>query len=168
MSNFPKRKSVRLKEYDYSQPGAYFVTICSRNAGNVFGEIVDTTVRLNGQGSAIADCIHSLPKRFPRVTVDSFIIMPNHIHCIILLGNESRPGREQGASEASLARIIAYLKYQSTKQINAIFNMPGKKIWQRNYYEHVVRNEADLRRVREYIENNPAKWAFDRYNPNRE
>ncbi len=167
MSSSPKRKSIRLKEYDYSQPGAYFVTICSKDHGNAFGTIAGTRFRLNQYGNIVAGCIVSLPNHFPWATMDTFVIMPNHIHCIIILEHDAPQVSDLLPSGSVLGRIVGYLKYQSSKQINSIHNTPGETIWQRNYYEHIIRNEEELRRVRQYIEDNPARWANDKYNPTR-
>lgn len=156
---------MRLREYDYSQSGAYYITICSRDQGGVFGEVIDTAVRLNQLGDIVVDCMLSLPEHFSLAKVDSFIVMPNHVHCILILECNDRHVPAEAVSKGSLGQIVAYLKYQTTKRLNAVRKSPGEKLWQRNYYEHIIRNEDDLRRIRKYIENNPAKWIFDRYNP---
>ena len=167
MSRLPKRKSVRLREYDYSRPGAYFVTICSQNRGDVFGIVSGIEIQRNRYGDIVADCIRLLPDRFTCVKVDAFVVMPNHIHCIIVMEDCVPSASDAVPPRESLGRIIAYLKHKSTKQINEIADTLGGRIWQRNYYEHVIRNEDELRKVRQYIENNPAKWAYDKYNPGR-
>jgi putative transposase len=179
-----RRRSVRLKEYDYSQTGAYFVTICTQNRECLLGEITDGEMKLNNAGRIVQLAWDKLPRRYLETELDAYVIMPNHLHGIVILHSESvgarssRPdesktvgagsscpnkGRENRAP--TLGTIVAYFKYQTTTQINAIRNVGIQKFWQRNYYEHVIRNEADLAEVREYILNNPARWNEDDYNP---
>lgn len=173
------RRSIRLKGYDYSQSGVYFVTVVSRNRELIFGEIVNDAMRLNQYGQYVAEWWTDIPRHFAHVDIDEFIIMPNHIHGIILIADAgdqsvgagsprpvpSRP--DSGAHRPALGQIVAYFKYQSTKQINATRDMPGAIVWQRNYYEHIVRNETSLDRIRQYVENNPLQWAMDDENPYR-
>lgn len=182
----PKRKQIRLKGYDYSQNGCYFVTICTQNRQCIFGDIVNNKMVLNDIGKMIKNNWESLPKRFP-IELDEYQIMPNHLHSIIAIvgAGSSRPNNDAGSSRPTLGQIIAYFKYQSTKQINNIFQSnkmygrgipaqsqtgaktaPLQKIFQRNYYEHVIRNEIDSNKIREYIKLNPEMWERDRNNPN--
>ncbi len=164
------RRSIRLKEYNYSQSGYYFVTVCARGRDFLFGDIVDGEMVLNEYGKILASCWHDLPDHYDNVELDRFIIMPNHVHAIIIVGaGLPRPnttaqgniGREDRAP--TLGQIVAYYKYGTTKQINKLRNAGIKKIWQRNYYEHVIRNDNDLTNIREYIVNNTSKWQDDEY-----
>jgi putative transposase len=166
------RKSVRMKDFDYSQAGAYFVTICTQNKECLFGEIVKGEMVLNDAGRIVQTTWDELPTRYTNVTLDTYAIMPNHFHGIIILNPEpvgarsSRPnndGRENRAP--TLGKIIAYFKYQTTKQINMARNTGTQKLWQRNYYEHVIRNDSDLNQIREYISQNALKWELDEENP---
>jgi REP element-mobilizing transposase RayT len=172
------RRSIRLKEYDYSAPGAYFVTICANDRKCVFGEIKRGTPILNDVGKMVTDYWTQLSKRFSNVQIDTFIVMPNHFHGIIIvgagfprpmddefnvrcLGRGDRDGR--GDRAPTLGQIVAYFKYGTTKKINIACGTPGRRIWQRNYYDHIIRNEFDLNRIREYIINNPVQWPKDEY-----
>lgn len=178
-----RRRSIRLKGYDYSQAGAYFVTICAQNRECLFGDIVDGEMRLHDAGQMIQDMWNDLDARYPDVETDEFVVMPNHVHGIIVIRrNDCRgevsspisvspiPTIKQGGETPPLRRhtlgqIIAFFKYQSTKQINKIRDTPGHPVWQRNYYEHIIREEQEMNRIREYIIENPAKWTEDKNNP---
>ena len=174
------RRSIRLKEYDYSQSGAYFVTVCTNNRECLFGEIVDGEMVLNDAGRIVQAVWNSIPKHFDRVELDQFVITPNHIHGIITLNSENvgagfphpttfpHPNENEGRGNRAptLGTIVAFFKYQTTKRINELHETPGQKLWQRNYYERVIRNENELNDVRQYIVDNPAKWDTDEENPN--
>lgn len=166
------RKSMRLPNYDYSQENIYFVTICADQRAQVLGEIENGEIVLNDIGKIINDYWEELPQRFANIEMGEYVIMPNHLHGIInIVGarfsrpdnniNENIKGRENPAP--TLGQIIAYYKYQTTKQINIIQNNPIIKFWQRNYYEYVVRDEKDLSRIRDYILTNPLTWKEDKY-----
>ena len=158
------RRSIRLKNYDYSQSGYYFVTVCAQARECLFGDISSGKVILNEQGKIILNCWHNLPNHYNNIATDYFAIMPNHMHMIIAVGaglSRLNTGRENLAP--TLGRIVAYFKYITTKQINELQNKGIKKIWQRNYYEHIIRDNSDLTHIREYIANNPGKWQEDEY-----
>ncbi len=177
------RRSIRLKGYDYSQPGAYFVTICAWNRECLFGDVVDGEMRLNDFGLIVyEEWFHSSEMRqeialFP----DEFIIMPNHIHGIIWIvetdaDHVGAPGRAPLPSPSrapfhrpprSLGSFVAGFKSITTKRINALRGTPGAPVWQRNYYEHIIRDEKSLNRIRQYIAANPLRWHLDRENPHR-
>jgi len=181
------RHSVRLKGYDYSQLGAYFVTICTRDRASLFGEMVDGETRLNDAGEIARRCWADIPHHFLHAVLDAVVIMPNHVHGVIVI-RESRRGeasatpirlfKEPGESDASplqrrpngtqpgsLSAIVQNFKSVSTRRMNAAQGAPGTPIWQRGYYEHVIRNEAELTAIREYILGNPARWTEDENNP---
>jgi putative transposase len=167
------RRSLRLNGYDYAQAGAYFVTICTQDRACLFGDIVDGEVRLNGYGSAVhEEWLRSAELR-QNVELDAFTIMPNHMHGIVVItdgrGTARRAPTEQFGKPVanSLPTIMRAFKSASTRRINQIQNAPGTHVWQRNYYEHVIRNDRELNRIREYIATNPLKWALDRDNPQR-
>jgi REP-associated tyrosine transposase len=151
-----RRKTIRLKGYDYSQAGAYFVTICARNRSCLFGEIVDGEMRSNACGRIVGDSWQWLPHRFAYVEVDAWIVMPNHLHGILVIHDDAYQ---------PLARLIGAFKTVSARRINIHRDMQGASVWQRGYYEHVVRDEKSLNRIRQYIADNPAHWAIDRENP---
>ena len=174
------RHSIRLREYDYSEAGAYFVTVCTQDRECMFGEIVDGEMKLNDAGRMVESTRDELTKHYPGVDVDAFITMPNHIHGILVFGNFVGAGSpcphpdgttQKGAVTAplrrSLGQAVAYFKYQSTKSLNQFYGTLGLRLWQRNYYEHIIRNEDELNHIREYIENNPMQWALDEENPGR-
>ncbi len=175
------RRSIRLKGFDYTQEGAYFVTICTQNQACLFGEIVNEQMRLNDVGEVADICWRAIPEHFPRVVLDAFVIMPNHVHGIIWIGPENRanvgaknfsplPPRpsQRGASEfrspsKTVGSIVRGFKIGVTKWVRS--NKNFYTVWQRNYYEHIIRNETALNRLRQYIADNPASWADDQENP---
>jgi len=161
------RRSLRLKGYDYSRAGAYFVTICTHGRECLFGEIMDGEMRLNAAGQAAqADWVR-LPERFQSIELDEFVIMPNHLHGIILVGAGLAPpgGKGAASSAPTLGHILRAFKSISAIAVNRLLGRSGRSVWQRNYYEHIVRNENELAHIREYIANNHAQWALDRENP---
>ena len=167
--------SKRLPRHDYSQPGAYFITICAADRRCIFGEVADGEIRLNKNGLIVAEQWARLPSHYPDASLDEFVIMPNHVHGIICLsdGNPSSVGAGFKPARASqptkrrdgLPEIIRGFKTFSSRRINQLRGTPGNPVWQRNYYEHVVRGEDDLDRIRRYIVENPLKWADDPENP---
>jgi REP element-mobilizing transposase RayT len=165
------RRSIRLKSYDYSRAGAYFVTICVRDGVCLFGEIVDGTMRLNDNGWIVTTVWHELSQRFRSIELDEFVVMPNHVHGIIHVGaglappDRGAPNRGAASSAPTLGHILRAFKSISAIAVNRLLGRSGRSLWQRNYYEHIVRSENELARIREYIVNNPAQWALDRENP---
>lgn len=164
------RRSIRLTDYDYRQTGAYFVTICAANKQCLFGEIANDEMQLTQMGETAIDCWEAIPQHFPNTELDAFVLMPNHLHGIVVI----QTARAQHAAplhtpphvaSGSLGAIIRSFKSATTRQINILRKKPGETLWQRNYYEHVIRNEADLDRIRHYIEINPSKWSEDTENP---
>jgi putative transposase len=235
--NIHHRRSIRLPQYDYAQPGAYFVTICTHERECVLGDIADGRMELNDLGDIAQGFWLQVPVRFPSVIIDACVTMPNHGHAIIVITDAGRgvvsppdpphPGtgirrgvvatpdpahpdadirrgvvatpdpahpatgirRGVVATPATtptparyptdpwqggetpplrpltLGEIVAFYKYQTTKTINQIRDMVGTRFWQRNYWEHVIRNEAEMQRIREYIQANPARWRDDQLHP---
>jgi len=177
-----KRRSIRLKGYDYSREGAYFVTICGQNRKCLFGEIVNGKMVLNDAGRMVESVWNEIPKYYPGIDIDVCQIMPNHIYGIVVIvgagpcacpdtGQPRNMGQPQGvAPTMSLSDVVHRFKTMTTKRYidgvkqNGWPTFPGK-LWQRNYYEHIIRDENELNRIREYIINNPAQWEFDRENP---
>jgi putative transposase len=164
------RRSLRLKDYNYANPGAYFVTICTKDRIPLLGDIIEGDMRLTDYGRIVDQEWKISAKIRREITLDTFVLMPNHIHGIILI-NESDVGAtggspvRSGPRQYSLASFLGGFKSATTKHINNLRQSPGTPVWQRNYYEHVIRNEQSLHRIREYIANNPARWDFDRENP---
>lgn len=159
------RRSIRLKGYDYSQAGLYFITICCQNRICLFGKTNDGEMILNDAGKMVQMAWDDLPNHYGHIKLDTFIIMPNHIHGIIALTNvgtglkPAPTGKRHGLPE-----IVRALKTFSARHINEKRKTPGTKIWQRNYWEHIIRNENEYRRITQYIINNPKKWEQDKLN----
>ena len=153
----PSRKQNRLAEYDYSSPNAYFLTICTNDRKNLFwrdvGAISDRPedVPLTSLGELVRQCIENIPGHYPSVTVDHFVIMPNHIHLLLQI-HASPDGRSMSAP--TISRVLRLMKYTVSKQV-------GFPVWQKGFYDHVIRNADDYRDIWNYIEQNPAKWAED-------
>lgn len=200
------RQTVRLKHYDYRQAGAYFVTICTYQRLCVFGDVINGVMQLSQSGEIVKTVWHELPLYYRNVTLDQFVVMPNHIHGIIFLdvasvlapvgadpvwarvgagfkpaqkfnhasnasisagneenqgGFETRPYKKQYA----LSEIVRGFKTFSARKVNEAADTKGHPMWQRSYYEHVIRNELSLAGIRTYINDNPAQWESDMENP---
>ena len=170
----PRRRSLRLQAYDYAKAGAYFITIVTQDRRCLFGEIAAGEVRLNEVGRLVADTWQWLETRYPSVLMDEYVVMPNHIHGIIVMTGEgggtgdSRIAPTQGrrgVGRKALGNLIGAFKTVAAKRLNLARGTPGRRLWQRNYYEHVVRGEEDMDRIRAYIRDNPLQWEFDVENP---
>ena len=171
MATGRNHKKNRLTEYDYSQDGYYFVTICTKGRTECFGEIRDGKIVLSKIGEIADRCRQEIPKHFPDVELDEYVIMPNHVHGIIIIENhivgvqnfEPLQNKFQHIIPRSLGSIIRGFKIGVTKYCRN--NNYADVIWQRNFYDRIIRNERSLNRIREYICNNPLQWASDRNNP---
>jgi putative transposase len=166
------RRSIRLYGYDYSSPSLYFVTVCVQKEELLFGNIVDGEMVLGQTGQVVRQVWESLPQRFSSVALDAFVVMPNHIHGIIeIVGAPlAPPGSHREAdpeSQPTLGAIVRTFKSTSAISVNRLLNRSGRPLWQRNYYEHIVRDHDELAKIREYIAENPLWWAQDRENPER-
>lgn len=163
---FHHRRSIRLRGYDYSQNGVYFVTLCTQNRECLFGRIVGGEIRLNDFGMIISDTWIWMKKQYDYVDLGEFVIMPNHFHGLLLI-HKCRGGSRTAPTERSkpLGRLLGVFKTVSTKRINGIRQTPGVAVWQRNYYEHIVRDDDESSRIREYTIGNPANWDHDEDNP---
>jgi len=176
------RCSLRLKGYDYSQSGAYFVTICTTGRLCLFGEVVEDRMRLNAYGEVVSEeWLRGADLRpYLQLSTDEFVVMPNHIHGIVRIvadaashhvdgvGARRRRAPTEGFGKpvsGSIPTIIRAFKAATTKRIRAATGAPPGAVWQRNYYEHVIRNEKSLDRIRQYIADNPLSWAIDPDNP---
>jgi len=173
------RQSIRLKDYDYSQEGAYYVTIDVQNRECLFGEIVNYEMNMNEAGKMIDEQWNLLSERFPAVELDVYQIMPNHFHgIIVIVGATLVVAREMAMQNTNdiragtrpaptLGDIVGAFKSITTNEyIKGVENQNWprfyKRVWQRNYYEHIIRNEADLHRIHAYIQSNPAQWDKDK------
>ena len=190
MNTLPQRHSIRLRHYDYSQAGLYFVTICTHEKQALFGEIIDGKMRLNNAGKTAELEWHKTESMREQIVLHDFVVMPNHVHGIIEIIHSSetisvgahcvRPhndnfhdennnpthhqnpvigGRTQCAP--TLGFVIRGYKAAVTKQINLLRHVAGQKVWQRNYHEHVIRNEPSYLKIAEYIQTNPLRWRDD-------
>jgi putative transposase len=185
------RRSIRLPGYDYTQPGACFVNICTQNHLPTLGRILGGEIVLSKEGKIIMNRLEKTPDHLTNTTLDTYVIMLSHIHLIIILTdhrkgeasatdstflpfeskadasplqpNDTRP---RGSKRGSLGAIIQNLKSVSTRKINQLHKTPRKRIWQRNFFEHIIRSERALNAIRHYIQINPNRWELDRYNPN--
>jgi putative transposase len=167
-----RRKSLRLKGYNYKQAGAYFVSICTLNRACLFGNIISEEMVLNDAGRIVADEWIKTVEIRNNIELDEWVVMPNHFHGILVINECRGTARRAPTVEefgkpvpGSIPTIIRSFKSAVTKRINELRNSPGEKVWQRNYYEHIIRNENELKQIREYITNNPLKWDLDRENP---
>lgn len=185
-----RRKSIRLQGYDYSQAGLYFITVCTHNRVPLFGEIVDGVMVLNAAGQIVEKCWCAIPEHFPQVTLDEFVVMPNHVHGIITIGttvgttigannvvgandylplqsnetstqsNETPRPLQHGTSR-TIGSMVRGFKIGVTRWFRA--NTDIHAVWQRNYYEHIIRNEDAYLKIAEYIQTNPQRWETDTY-----
>jgi putative transposase len=172
------RRSLRLPGYDYSQPGAYFVTLCTWLRKCIFGVIEDGMMQLNQAGQIAQKEWIRLGMRFPNADITNFVIMPNHVHGVVAIGKENKSfdiDRTTNNSTpqnlvmiqnqiipGSLGAIIRAYKAFVSLRLHVILQYHGP-IWQRNYYEHIISNELDLQNICEYIELNPYQWEQDRF-----
>jgi REP element-mobilizing transposase RayT len=209
------RRSIRLKGYDYTAAGAYFITICTYQRECLFGEIVNGVMQLNTFGLCVQACWQSLPDHFQKLQLDAFVVMPNHLHGILLLDGDlgkgeafgqnirqsnpnfspnasslqdgnlgkgeafgqnirqsnpnfspnASPLQPRGTQPRSVGAIIQNFKSVSTRKINRMHQRNGRTIWQRNYYEHIIRNESAFQTICQYIQNNPLSWELDKLHP---
>ena len=154
--DLPKRKPNRLKTYDYSMPGAYFVTICTEGRRKTLCEIVGDGFPVPKPEGIIAETyIKKIPVKFPQVRVDHFVVMPNHIHLLLSIAWDGGTGNPS----PTLGDVIGRYKYQVTKEINNGTAGFGKRFFQRSYHDHVIRGERDYQKIWNYIDGNPPKWA---------
>lgn len=146
-NKLPTRKKLRLKYYDYSKQGLYFITICIKNREKILGKINDNQIELFKEGVIVKNSIRDIEKIYMNIKIDEYIVMPNHIHIIITINNNN---------SINIARIIKQYKGSVTKKI-------GYSIWQKSYYEHIIRDEKEYYNIKEYIQNNIINWEKDKY-----
>lgn len=162
------RQSIRLKEFDYSSNGLYFITICTQDKACLFGDIVGATLcgRPGCPDQMAIKWLLEIQNKFSEVYIDSYIIMPNHIHILLnILGERTGEGGHTGPP---LQQVIGWFKTMTTNEYirgvkSGVFPPFNKRLWQRNFYEHIIRNEEDYLNHLKYIEENPARWGEDEY-----
>ena len=153
-----RRSSPRLSDYDYAREGYYFVTICTHDRRHLFGTVADGRIVVNNFGDAVTHCWMELPDFHSHTHLDAFVLMPNHLHGIISIHADEPDIWHHGLSE-----IVRSFKSRSARAVNRLRGSEGQPVWQRSFYDHVVRSDADLERIREHIEHNPAAWEADRF-----
>ena len=170
------RRSVRLPTYDYTQPGAYFVTVCTYGRECLFGEVADGAMVLSESGRIVQEEWEQTHIVRPYVQLDAFVVMPNHLHGILIIMNVNTgtaapcPYKKRDFGRpimGVLPTIIRSLKSITSRRINELRKTPGFPVWQRNYYEHIIRNDHALENIRDYIVMNPMRWHLDQENPAR-
>jgi putative transposase len=167
-----RRRSIRLKDFDYTAGALYFLTLCADRRRCIFGKVEEGETRLNSLGRMVEDeWIRSLEMR-RHIDLDAFVVMPNHFHAIVALfdqGARSAPLRgksfRDGMQATGLASLVAGFKAAVTRRASHALPQLRMPVWQRNYYEHIVRDERDLQRIRDYVAANPARWEEDSYHP---
>jgi putative transposase len=160
------RRSIRLKGYDYSRNGAYFVTICSWNREMIFGEVLEGKIGLNECGRIIDATWSWLDEQYPYLKSIEYVVMPNHLHGVLLFDHPMGGSRTAPTGRIkALGRILGAFKTHSIKLVNEFRQTPGAPIWQRNYYERIIRDEPELNRISDYIVSNPVNWVHDENNP---
>lgn len=154
-----QRKKNRLAEYDYSAPGAYFITVCAKEKAHLFGEISNGHMRLTDIGTIVDQEIMALRSRYAAVRVDKYVVMPNHIHLLITLAERINPF-PTGACD--IPNIIGKFKAGVTRRVgNAFMHSAAKTIWQTSYHDHIIRDRADYDAIWKYIDQNVLRWELD-------
>lgn len=156
-----RRRSIRLSSHDYSASSTYFLTLCTYRRAAVFGSVHAGVVRLSGAGKIVHDLWVQTAQMRSGVTLDAFVIMPNHMHAIIAMPASERMEpfvRSFRRAPESLGALVAGYKASCTSEVRRVLGMPQLRLWQRNYYERVIRNGRALERIRRYIAANPARW----------
>ena len=165
-----QRRSIRLPGFDYTSAGHYFVTICTKDRNPLLGQVIDDCVDLSTYGDIVADCWRWLSERYPYIELDEWVVMPNHLHGILVISDDGRGGSRTAPTTTdanhvperkSLGSLIGAFKTVSTKKANEVRGTPGRPIWQRNFFDHVIRDQKSLDSIRRYISNNPAQWNSD-------
>ena len=164
MIELPKRKPQRLKEFDYSLSGYYFITICMKNRTEFFSHIVNDNVVLTEYGKILDDVWTNL-KRYYKVEVDDYVIMPDHFHGIIIIDSYSKVRDEKEMKRFSLSEIIGKFKSYTARSIRELLKNKNDFEWQKSFYDRIIRNEKELYHIRKYIHENPLRWELEKDNP---
>ena len=159
---FSKRKINRLKSWNYSNNGGYFITICTDKRKHILSKICVgdgfPVPQLTKTGQIVDDYIKNINLKYSCVTVSEYVVMPNHVHLLLFIDNNGT-----GNPSPTVGNIIGWFKYNTTKSVNEEYKSAGNKLWQRSYYDHIIRDEKDYMEKRNYILANPYKWAEDEY-----
>ncbi len=181
-----QRRSPRLQGYDYTQEGAYFVTVCTFERYELFGEIAAETMVLNSLGEIAHSRWLEIPQHFPNVELDLFVVMPNHVHGIVLIVDQLSEGDESmkqprtrhasslhkpvvsshrpiGANAGSVGAVLGSYKAAVTRDINKLLEVRAPRVWQTRYHDHIIRSEPELQQIQAYIAANPARWEEDKF-----
>jgi putative transposase len=180
---YPQRKSPRKADYDYSLSGAYFVTICTHERALIFGDVVDDTMHHTELGQIAHNCWETVSEHFPHVRVESFVVMPNHVHAIIIIEDHNMVGTRHalsvdkkqyknkdgrffpsGVKSGSLGAIVGSYKSAVTKTANRTLFDPPSSLWQSRYHDHIIRNQKEFDMIFQYVLSNPSRWNEDRFN----
>ncbi len=167
-----RRRSVRLRGFDYSQPGSYFITICTAGKKRILGTVQDRKMILSRAGKVVRDAWFDLPRRFPSVGLGEFVVMPNHVHAVVGLAQPIHPAAKGAPSSAPttgkagfahprLGDVIRVFKSLSAIEVNRVLGHSGEALWQRSYHEHIIRHGKDYDQIRKYIADNPILWDQD-------
>jgi REP element-mobilizing transposase RayT len=180
MPSLPARRSVRLRGHDYRQAGAYFVTVCTFRRECFLASVIEDQLRLSAVGQVVDAGWRAIPHFFPHVSLDLFVVMPNHLHGIFLLEEEPRakhppeadasplhPSRPKGTAAGSVSAILQSFKATTARRVRSLPEMERIRLWQRGFFDHIIRDNAELNRVRRYVEENRLRWALDEENPQR-
>lgn len=160
-----RRKTIRLRAFDYATPGIYFVTICTRDRRLVLGQVADMEVVLSHAGRIVEQTWLDLPRFYPAVVLENFVVMPNHLHGLVAL-REPLDSAAPPPRPHTLSDVVRGFKSMSSRAVGTAAG-GSTPLWQRGFYERIVRNEAELARIRDYIDTNPIAWANDPENPER-
>jgi REP element-mobilizing transposase RayT len=173
-------ETTRLQNWDYTTYGAYFITICTHNRENLFGHIANGEMHLNDNGKIVEQCWYNLPNHYPNLILDAFVIMPDHIHGIMMINavetglkpvsihsqktglkpvSTSQSPSPSSSKSHGIFEFVRALKTFSSRQINEINGTPGKPRWQTRFHDRIIRDEPELQQKRQYIHDNPAKWG---------
>lgn len=154
----PKRKRTRLKDFDYSANGYYFVTVCTQNKLNILSFVGEgfTLPKLKKYGKIVQQNIEMINAKYPTIIPEKYVIMPNHIHLLIKIENDGR-----GNPSPTISNVVGWFKYFATKEINLADGVSERKIFQRSFHDHIIRGESDYLKIWNYIDTNPIKWKDD-------
>jgi putative transposase len=160
-----RRSSLRLMNFDYSTAALYFLTVCTSARKTILGTVCEGMLQPSAMGRIVSECWFELPYHYARLELGAFVVMPNHIHGLISLHDPAGAGLRPAPTTATLSEIVGVFKSFSSRRIHATSASSPKKIWQRGFYEHIVRNSDECEGINRYILQNPARWEFDRENP---
>ncbi len=167
MPNYPQRKSPRLANYDYTQNGAYFITICTAGRNSLFGQIENGIMQLNELGNLAQTCWFDIPLHRMNVELGAFVVMPNHIHGIVVLHVETpkvqRTGQVPSIQAGSLGTIVGAYKASVTRQARRAEFFADDVLWQERYHDHIIRDTHSYEQITAYVESNPQRWEDDTF-----